>query len=228
MRLILPLVCLIASFAITPALRGVQVTSPSSQSIGQATYPHVPAYLEALTCSDPEQQSDCKTYFAGFAQTIGLILMTDPSTKVSGMGVCGDITDLVHEFIQEVRNNPKAQKEDTHAFLFGILVRDHNCAKIKEPIQNQLSAGHLIDMCHAGDIGFSVCSQYQAGFLGALLFVSEQTGTPILCGDQRLISPLTVAQVLNERLEADYHLRRDPAVTVMLNEMKAKMPCVRR
>ena len=221
MRLILFSLCLIFAFANGAQAGGLQ----SGRADAQATYRHIPADAQALACSDPTEQADCKMYFAGFAHTVDLMLATDPSTKGDGDGVCGDIADLVYEFAHEVQTNPKARKAEAHMVLFGLLARDHNCARIKGRIQNRVSAGELIDMCHAGDIGFNLCSQYQAGFISALLFVSEQTRKPILCGDQRLINPLSVARILNDRLQANFRIRRDPAVAVMLNELKAYMSC---
>ena len=184
-----------------------------------ATYRHIPANIQAMACSDPVQQADCKIYFAGFAHTVDMMFAINPSTK----GVCGDAADLIHEFVHEVRTNPKAREAETHMVLLALLARDHNCAKIKGRIQNPVSAGYLIDMCHAGGLGFNVCSQYQAGFISALLFLSEQTAEPILCGDSRLVDG--VANMLNDRLQANFRLRRDPAVAVMLSELMANMPC---
>jgi hypothetical protein len=198
----------------------------SRQANAPVTYNHIPAGVEALVCTDPEQQDDCKIYFAGFAHTVDLIFATDPKGEV-GDGLCGDISDLIYEFAHEVQTNPKARGEETHTVLMALLIRDHNCAKIKgHRIQNLVSAGVLIDMCHAGDTGFSSCSQYQAGFLSAVLFVTEQTKNPMLCGDQRFISPLSVAKILNDRLLADFRLRRDSAVAVMLTGLKTNLPCL--
>lgn len=223
MRLALSALCLIFAFANTAQAGGPQSRILDQQAGPQPTYRHIPAYPQALACSDPTEQADCKMYFAGFAHTIDTLLATDPSTK--GEGVCGDIADLVYEFVHEVQTNPKARKAEAHMVLFGLLAKNHNCAKLKDRIQNRLSAGKLIDMCHAGDAGFNLCSQYQSGFISALLFVSDQTGKPILCGDQRLVNPASVARMLNDRLQTNFRLRRDPAAAVMLNELKAKMPC---
>ncbi|MBS0586373.1 MAG: hypothetical protein JSS37_00065 [Proteobacteria bacterium] len=186
------------------------------------TYRHIPANIQAIACSDPMQQADCKIYFAGFAHTVDMIFAMNPSMK----GVCGDVADLIHEFVHEVRTNLKAREAETHMVLLALLARDHSCAKIRGRIQNPVSAGYLMDMCHAGDFGFNVCSQYQAGFISALLLLSEQNAEPILCGDSRLIDG--VANMLNNRLQANFRLRRDPAVTVMLNELMANMPCSSR
>jgi hypothetical protein len=198
----------------------------SRQADAQTRYNHIPANIEALACTDPPQQADCKIYFAGFAHTLDLIFATDPKGN-AGDGLCGDISDLIYEFAHEVQTNPKARDVETHTVLTTILIRDHNCVKLKgqSRIQNNVSAGELIDMCHAGDRGFNSCSQYQAGFLSAVLFVSEMMGKPLLCGDQRLINPSSVAKMLNDRLLANFRLRRDPAVAVMLDEVKANMPC---
>lgn len=186
-----------------------------------ATYRRIPANLQALACSDPQQQADCKIYVAGFAHTVDLVFAMNPSMK----GLCGDTTDLIHEFIQFVRTNPKAREAETHMVLIGLLARDHSCAKLKGRIQNNISAGSLIDMCQAGDLGFNLCSQYLAGFVSALLFLSEQTAEPILCGDERLINGVSMTRLLNERLQANFKLRRDPAVVAMLNELMENMPC---
>ena len=198
----------------------------SRYAVAQATYNHIPANGEALACSDPTQQSDCKIYFAGFAHTLDLIFATDPK-GVNGDGLCGDISDLVYEFVNEVETNPKARGAETHTVLATVLIRDHNCATLKgqDRIQDNMSAGKLDDICHAGEIGFNVCSEYQAGFLSAVLFTSEITEKPILCGDQRLINPLSVGQMLNNKLLANFRFRRDSAVAVMLDVLKAKMPC---
>jgi hypothetical protein len=198
----------------------------SSQADALARYNHLPANLKVLSCSDPEQQDDCKIYFAGFAHTLDLMIATDPKGDV-GDGLCGDISDFIYEFAHEVQTNPKARTAETRTVMATVLIRDHNCAKLKgqDRIENHVSAGKLIDLCHAGDIGFSSCEQYQAGFLSAVLFASELRGKPILCGDPSLINPLNVAQILNNGLQADFRLRRDPAVAVMLDELKANMPC---
>lgn len=220
MRSIISALCLIFAFA----NYGQAGELLSGQADAQATYRRIPANVEALVCSDPEQQADCKVYFDGFAHTLDLIFATDPKGDV-GDGLCGDISDLIYEFVHEVQTNPKARSAETHTVLTTVLVRDHNCTKIKGRIQNNVSAGELIDMCHAGDAGFNLCSQYQAGFLSAVLFVSELTQKPTLCGDQRLIDPVIVSRMLNEGLQANFRLRRDPAVAVMLNELKVNMPC---
>jgi hypothetical protein len=225
MRSILLSLCLIFAFANIAQAAGLQSRILDPQVGAQTTYEHIPAYSQALACSDPPQQADCKMYFAGFAHAIDLLLSTDPSTKGNEDGLCGDITDLIYEFVHEVQVNPKAHDSEMHIVLFALLVKDHSCTKIKGRIQNTMSAGDLIDMCHAGDIGFGLCSEYQAGFISALLFVSEQTREPILCGDQRLVNPVSVSRMLNDGLQADFRLRRDSAVVVMLNELKAKMPC---
>jgi hypothetical protein len=186
-----------------------------------ATYKRIPAYLQASACSDPEQQADCKIYLAGFADTVAMMYAMNPKEN----GICGNTTDLIHEFIQEVRKNPKAHDAETHMLLFALLVRNHGCAEGKGRFQYGVSAGSLIDMCRGGDIGFNLCSQYQAGFISALLFLSEQTSTQILCGDQRLINGVSLSNMLNDRLQANFKLRRDPAVTIMLNELMTNMPC---
>lgn len=201
-----------------------QVARELQESRGKpltATYRHIPANIQAMACSDPVQQADCKIYFAGFAHTVALMYAVNSTTS----GVCGDTADLIHEFVQEVRTNPKAREAETHMVLFTLLARDHNCAKTKGRIQNSVSAGYLIDMCHAGGLGFNLCSQYQAGFISALLFLSKQTEKPILCGDQRLLNAVSVSGMLNDRLQANFRLRRDPAVAIMLNELMANMPC---
>lgn len=186
-----------------------------------ATYKRIPANLQASACSDPEQQTDCKIYLTGFADTVAMMYAMNSKEN----GVCGNTTELIHEFIQEVQKNPKARDAETHMLLFALLVRNHGCTKGKGRFQYGVSAGSLIDMCRAGDIGFNLCSQYQAGFISALLFLSEQTSTPILCGDQRLINGVSLSNMLNDKLQANFKLRRDPAVTIMLNELMANMPC---
>lgn len=186
-----------------------------------ATYNRRASHLQALVCSDPQQQADCKIYFAGFADMVALMYAMNSKTS----GLCGSTTDLAHEFIQEVRTNPKARDGEAHMVLFSLLARDHSCAKVKGRFQYSVSAGSLMDMCRIGDIGFNLCSQYQAGFISALLFLSEQTGKPILCGHESLITSANVTSLLNERLQTDFKLRRDPAVMVMLNGLMSNMPC---
>ncbi len=186
-----------------------------------ATYNRRAANLQALVCSDPQQQTDCKIYFAGFADMVALMYAMNSKTN----GLCGSTTDLVHEFIQEVRINPKARDGEAHKVLFALLARDHSCAKVKGRFQYSVSAGSLMDTCHIGDIGFNLCSQYQAGFISALLFLSEQAGEPILCGHESLITSVNVTGLLNERLQTDFKLRRDPAVMVMLDGLRSNMPC---
>lgn len=185
------------------------------------TYKHIPASFQASVCADPQQQADCKSYFAGFAHTVDMIFAMNPLTK----GVCGDTTDLIYEFMHELRTNPKARELETHMVLFALLARDHSCAKIKNRIQNPLSAGYLMDMCDTGAFGFHACSHYQAGFVGALLFLSEQTAEPILCGGDFQVSSMNVIRLLRNRLLADFRLRREPAVVVMFSDLLADMPC---
>lgn len=188
-----------------------------------ATYNRRAAHLQALVCSDPQQQADCKIYFAGFADMVALMYAMNSKTN----GLCGSATDLIHEFIQEVRTNPKARDGEAHMVLFALLARDHSCTKIRGRFQYSVSAGSLMDMCHIGNLGFNLCSQYQAGFISALLFLSEQAGEPILCGHESLITSVNVTSLLNERLQTDFKLRRDPAVMVMLDGLRSNMPCNR-
>jgi hypothetical protein len=147
-RSVLFSVCLM--FALTNAAQaeGLQ----SRQADAQAGYLHIPARLEVLACSDPDQQADCKFYFAGFAHTLDLIFAADPKGD-AGDGLCGDISDLIYEFEHEVQTNPKARSAETPTVLAMLLIRNHNCAKLKgqDHIQSGLSAGELIDVCHAGD-----------------------------------------------------------------------------
>jgi hypothetical protein len=200
------------------AAREIQEARGKSLTV---TYKRIPAHLQALACSDPEQQIDCKFYLAGFADTVSMMYAMNSKTN----GICGDTRDLVHEFIQEVRTSPKARDAETHLLLFALLTKNHSCAKIKGLAQSNFSAGDLIDTCKTGNLGFNLCSQYQTGFISALLFLSEQTAMLILCGDQRLINSASLSNMLNDRLQANFKLRRDPAVTVMLNELMANMPC---
>ena len=222
MRQLLISLCLI--FAITNDVKAGGFQSPK---FGRGvTYDQIPADVESLICTDPTLKSDCKAYFAGFADTLDLIFATDPKGK-AGDGLCGDISDLNYEFAHEVQTNPKARSGETHAVLTMLLIRDHNCATLKGEarIQNNVSAGWFVDTCHFGEIGYSFCLQYQGGFFNSLLFSSEMTGQPVLCGDQRLLNTVSLSKMLNDRLLANFKLRRNPAVAVMLDTLKENMPC---
>ncbi len=192
--------------------------------VGILTYPHIKAETEALACSDDTQAADCKSYFAGFAQMLDLLLATDESTKDDPKGLCGDLSDLVPEFIHAVRTEHKYAGYESHMLLFGLLTGKHACTAAHTRIQT-VSAGRLLDTCHLSESGFQLCSQYEAGALSALLFVSEQTRKPLLCGDSRLVDPVPVSQMLNEGLQADFALRASPAVAIILSLLKKQMPC---
>lgn len=185
------------------------------------SYNRVPASLQAMACSDPEQQAGCKIYFAGFADTVAMMYAMNSKAN----GICGDTADIVHEFIQEVHTNPKARDAETHAVLFALLAKNHSCGKIKGKVHTGISAGYLVDTCKIGDLGFNLCSQYETGFISALLFISEQTAVPVVCGDQRLLNSVSLSSMLNDSLQSNFKLRRDPAAVVMLNALMANMPC---
>ena len=185
----------------------------------KATYNRRAANLQALVCSDPQQQAYCKLYMDGFADMVALMYAMNSKEN----GLCGSTADLVHEFIQEVRTNPTARDGEAHMVLFALLAKGHSCKKVKGPFWYSMSAGSLMDMCLIGDMGFSLCSQYQAGFISAVLFLSEKAGEPILCGHESLIENVT--NQLNKSLQSDFKLRRDPAVMVMLNVLMSNMPC---
>jgi hypothetical protein len=189
-----------------------------------ASYNHVPASLQATACSDPEQQAGCKIYFAGFADTVAMMYAMNSKAN----GICGDTTDIVHEFIQAVQTNPKARDAETHALLFALVAKNHSCNKTNGNVHSGISAGHLVDTCKIGESGFSLCSQYETGFISALLFMSEQIAAPIVCGDQRLLNSVSLSGMFNDSLQSNFKLRRDPAVTVMLNALMASMPCPNR
>lgn len=198
--------------------RPVTAPIPTSASI---RLNRVPASLQAMTCSDPEQLTGCKIYFAGFADTVAMMYAMNSKAN----GICGDAADIAHEFIQEVHTNSKARNAETHAVLFALLAKNHSCGKIKGKVHTGISAGYLVDTCKIGELGFNLCSQYEAGFISALLFMSEETAMPIVCGDQRLLNSVTLSSMLKDSLQRNFKLRHDPAVVVMLNELMANMPC---
>ena len=173
--------------------------------------------LTSLTCLTPDGEADCKLYMSGFADTIAYVTGSNP--KMSGL--CGSSTDLFHEFMQEVRTNPKARGGETHMVLFALLTQRHRCVKQS---WYGMSAGSLMDMCRTGDIGFSLCSNYARGVLSALLFMTNETGEHF-CGDERLLNNLTLTTLLNERLESDFKLRRKMAAAVMADALDSKMSC---
>ncbi|MEZ0231539.1 MAG: hypothetical protein ACAH12_01765 [Methylophilaceae bacterium] len=185
------------------------------------TYIHSPANLEAKICSDPQQEANCKFYMAGFSDTITMLFSINPSIG----GLCRSTGNLMYEFIQEVHDNQNASQAETHMVLYALLTKNQNCGKTKSPFQYFLSAGSLLDMCHAGDIGFDLCSRYQAGFISALLFLSEETGEPILCGHESWVTSANLTSLLNNTLKADYQLHRNSATEVMLHQLMANMPC---
>ena len=86
------------------ALASVTHMEGQGRPVGILTYPHIKAETEALACSDDIQAAECKSYFAGFAQMLDLLLATDESTKDYPKGLCGDLTDLVPEFINAGEN----------------------------------------------------------------------------------------------------------------------------
>lgn len=202
MRLALFVLCLTFGFAGNAASQASPVPN---------NYHRVSAQLETLSCGDPDSHADCVMYFKGFAHTIGMIL---------DKGLCGDVDDLLPEFVQESRIHPTTE---THALLFQLLAKNHNCKNGEAPFQNYLSAGYLIDMCHVGDVGFQLCSDYRWGFISAMLFMSEQTGKHLLCGNPAMLDNAEV--FLNDKLQTNYRLRQERAVKVMFDEMLDHMPC---
>ena len=196
-------------------------TVPNNGNHQGANYKRIPANLQAMACSEPDQQAGCKIYLSGFADTVAMIFNMNSDMD----GICGDAKDLAYEFIQVVQKNPKAREAETHMLLLGLLIKNHGCEKGKEKLYNGVSAGKLLDICKVGDFGFNLCSEYQAGFVNALFFMSEQTATPILCGDQRIINSVNISNMLNDKLQNNFKLRHDPAVKVMLDDLMISMPC---
>ncbi len=204
MRTTLLVLCLISTFASTAhAQRPMYLASTSAE-------------LQALQCSNSDEQPGCKMYYAGFAHTIDMRFTEH---------LCGNVDDLLYEFEHEVRTNPAVRKWRGGTVLLSLLAKNHDCTKIKGRIQNRMSAGNLIDMCHTGEVGFNLCTYYTAGFIDALAFESKVAERTLLCGDQRIIDRANVARLLNDKLNADFRLRRDSAVAVMFNELAAHMPC---
>jgi len=174
------------------------------------------AERQALQCSNPDEQAECKMYYAGFAYTVDIRFKEH---------LCGNVDDLLYEFENEVRINPAVRKQKGGMVLFSILAKNHSCEKVKGRIQNRMTAGNLIDMCHAGDIGFNLCTYYMAGFTDALAIESKLTEKAILCGDARIMERANVARMLNDKLHDNFRLRRDSAVEVMFNDLVTEMPC---
>ena len=155
---------------------------------------------------------------------VDLLLATDESTKNHPNRLCGDVSELLPEFIHAVRTEPKYNDYESHRLLFGLLTGRHTCSSSNVPIQT-VSAGRLLDTCHLGEAGFQLCSQYEAGTFSALLFVSEQTRKPLLCGDFHLVDPVPLSQMLNGSLQADFHPRASSAVAIIFSLLKDQMPC---
>jgi hypothetical protein len=206
------------SFAALPNAAGQTSAAPDASVQVQPHHHRVPAGVQALTCED--QKLDCEMYIAGFTDTVNMMLVDGESTKM----LCGDLgtADLIAEFAQEARKNAQA---DTDAVLFELLKTNHLCAREPVQVYKPKSAGQVIDLCHAGDTGFSLCSQYQGGFLECLFFMSEQTKTPVLCGDMRVVD--SSMMMLNNEVQADFRLRRKPAVWLMLGALQKQMPCAK-
>ena len=212
--------CLQGSCTKTPAQLFKELGFKEDQQAA-LTYKHIPANVQALACSASDQQADCKMYMAGFADTVAMMYAMNSNSS----GVCGDTSDLMHEFIHAVQENPKAREAETHKLLFALLAKNHSCKTVQERGYSYLTVGSLIDICKAGDIGYGLCSQYEAGFISALLFISERTETAVLCGDRRLINSVSLSNMLNEKQQEDYKVRRDSAVKVMSKELMSVMPC---
>ena len=191
-------------------------TVPKAQ--GQASSHHIPAGGQALACKYPDEQSDCKMFIAGFTDMMNLMLVDGESSKM----LCGnlDTPDLIAEFDEEARKTPQA---DTDEVLFRLLKTNHLCERKPAQFYRPTTAGELNDLCHSGDVGFQLCSEYQGGFLEFIFFTSEQTKVQVLCGDMRIVSNATV--MLSNALDADYKLRQKPAVSLMLGALQQRLPC---
>lgn len=187
---------------------------------GQAFSHHIPAGGQALACKHPDEQLDCKMFMAGFTDMMNVMLIDGESSKM----LCGslDTPDLIAEFDEEARKTPQA---DTDAVLFRLLKTNHLCER--KPVQpyRPTTAGELNDLCHSGDAGFQLCSEYQGGVLEFIFFTSEQTKLPILCGDMRILTNATA--MLSNELEADYKLRQKPAVSLMFGALQKHLPCAK-
>lgn len=197
-----------------------QIKAAAGQPLN-VTYNHVPASLKALACAQPDDSTECKFYFDGFAETVAMIY----ASSSKGNGICGNTDHFVDEFLNEVRSNKKSSDTETHQLLFSLLVKNHSCSKKNNKSILSLSAGYLLNTCQTGDVGFKLCSQYEAGFVSAILFLSEKTATPILCGHPGLIEPTSISNQLNDAIKADPALANDAAVTVMFDFLSERMPC---
>jgi hypothetical protein len=182
---------------------------------------HAAAGVQASACEYPDQKADCEMYISGFTDTVNMVIVDGGSDQATKM-LCGNTNtpDLIAEFEQEARKTPQA---DTDAVLIRLITTNHLCPKKAVQVYTPKSAGELIDLCHTGDTGFNLCSQYQWGFLDALFFMAEKTKTHVLCGDMRIVDSSIV--MLNNELQADYRLRQKPAVWLMLGALQKQMPC---
>jgi hypothetical protein len=135
--------------------------------------------------------------------------------------VCADTSNLMYEFIQEVKSDPKLRNRRTSDVIEDLLTRGELCKP--QPL-HAMSAGYFSDMCHLGfDIGFQLCVSYQNGFADALA-VLDRGRDHALCGDWNLINMPQVA-LIDQKLQADYKLRNQPAVAVMTRVALDIMPC---
>ena len=193
------------------------VMPTNAQALSQSS----PAGVQALACEYPDQKPDCEMYFAAFTDTVNMVIVEGAADQATNM-LCGnlDAPDLVAEFEQEARKTPEA---DTNTVLFRLLTTNHLCRKKAAQVYSPKSAGELIDLCHTGDIGFNLCSEYQKGFLYSLFFLTQRMKTPVVCGDMRMLGSAIV--MLNGELEADHRLRPKPAVSLMLGALMKHMPC---
>ncbi|RZU41120.1 hypothetical protein [Edaphobacter modestus] len=173
------------------------------------------AATEAIVCGDPVNTPDCKMYVSGFADIVQMIFaVADPKKTV-----CNDLSNFLYEFIHEVQTNPEARKKDTQHVLYDLLTRDATCDEVKV---RDLTAGHFIDTCLAGDIGFDLCSGYRMGATDAL-FLLDEGKDHALCGDKNLA--FNVIPQMKLKLEADYKLRARPASEVITRVLFSLMPC---
>lgn len=176
MRLVLLALCVILEFANPAQVWGFQSSANSAEA-------------QVAACAYPDQHADCEMYIRGFTDTVN-----------EAVDLCGDTdaADLIAEFAQAARTNPYADKDK---LLFNMLMENHKCSKTEGQIHNSVSAGALIDMCDAGDIGFDLCSEYRAGFSNALFLFSKLTETQskirILCGDKILLLTQQFGSTIN-------------------------------
>ena len=206
------------SFAALPKAAGQTGTSENAAGQLQSPYHRVAAGVKALACEYQDEKLGCEMYVLGVTDAANMVLVAGDSTRM----LCGrlDAPDLIAEFTGEAVKNPQT---DTVALLLQLLKANHLCAKGPKQVYTPRSAGQLVDLCHAGDDGYELCSQYQRGFLDSLFFMSEQTKTPLLCGDMRVVD--NSMMMLDSEVQADSRLRQQPAVSLIFEALQKQLPC---